>query len=97
VSYRLTLARPNGKPSATLSTTSPQLVAATLEGWLDHAPAEWFDTHGELTVEITHHRQPISTAVLGEHIAQFRELTGDDEAIAEARRGNPKREGHSDS
>jgi hypothetical protein len=97
VSYRLTLTRPNGKPSATLRTTSPQLVAATLEGWLDHAPAEWFDPHGELTVGITHHGQPISTAVLGEHIAQFRELTGDDAAIEAARRGNPKQEGRDGS
>jgi hypothetical protein len=97
VSYTVTLIRPNGKPSGTLATSSPLLVAATIEGWLDHAPAEWRDAHGELTVRMMHNRQPIDTAVLAEHIAQFRDLTGDDAAIAEARRGNPKRAGHDGS
>jgi hypothetical protein len=84
-------------PSGTLATVSPRLVAATIEGWLDHAPDEWRDEHGELTVRIMHNGQPIDTAVLAEHIEQFRELTGDDESIEAARRGNPKRQGRDGS
>jgi hypothetical protein len=90
MAYKLILHRPNGKPSATLTTTSAPLVAATIQGWLGYAPAEWFDEHGELTVAITHNGQPIDTAVLTEHIERSVDLTGNDKAVDAARRHNPK-------